>query len=207
MKSAEKSSKAGPPISALGDGLLKTVWIVEHLVNERAVYFLQEKPHDEKNSFQLTFYLKPVGEYTDAVYICELTKDLKRWAIMRRPCEPSKGINYGYKAYLSNSAKIGSVQAFIANNRAAGMPFGTRISLEEPCCKGSKFKGFNPCCHYRHDPIAIYMPSGWSKWSEWSKCTQTCDAGNRARSRSCAGLGKPDADCSGERKGFLYEQV
>ena len=100
LKSAG-SGRSGPAIERLGSGPLKTVFIVEHIVNERGVYYLQEKPHDTKPSFQLNFYTKPTENFNELIYICELTRDLTRWAIMRRPCIPEKGINYGYKAYAS----------------------------------------------------------------------------------------------------------
>jgi len=191
LKSAA-ASRSGPTIDRLGDGPLKTVFIIEHIVNERAVYYLQEKPHDTKDSFQLNFYMKPTGDFQDIIYICELTRDLTRWAIMRRPCTPAKGIKYGYKAYVSFGRVDNSTPAQVANNRAVGMPFGTRISTEQICCKGTKFKGFEPCCHYRNDPFVVFIPSGWSKWSQWSTCTKTCDSGTRERSRLCSGT------CSGD---------
>ena len=66
-------------------------------MNDRGIYYLQEKPHNEKPSFQFTFYTKPTGEFKDVIYICELNQDLTRWAVMKRPCMPERGIKYGYK--------------------------------------------------------------------------------------------------------------
>jgi hypothetical protein len=80
-----------------------------------------------------------------------------------------------------------STKITVANNRAVGMPFGTRASIDAPCCSGQKFQGFAPCCLYRHDPFEIYIPSGYSNWSQWSTCDASCDGGVQTRSRHCTG--------------------
>ena len=35
------------------------------------------------------------AEYQDSIYICELTKDITRWAVMLRPCDgPGKFFHF-----------------------------------------------------------------------------------------------------------------
>ncbi|KAH3791376.1 hypothetical protein DPMN_144860, partial [Dreissena polymorpha] len=43
----------------------------------------------------------------------------------------------------------------------------------------------------------------WSIWSDWSKCSRTCDAGRKTRSRSCEGRQNGGLDCHGEREQIM----
>ena len=74
------------------------------------------------------------------------------------------------------------------------------LSADEPCCKGQKFKGFEPCCHYRHDTFDLFLPAGWSKWSQWTDCTVSCDGGTRVRQRVCDQKEDFENSCLGDAK-------
>ena len=67
----------GPPISIFGSGNFKTIFMVEHIVKERAVYTAAARPGPEvyqnKNVAMLNFYEKPIPGFDRQIFICKLT--------------------------------------------------------------------------------------------------------------------------------------
>jgi len=190
--------KYGPPISVFGDGNFKTIFINEHIVRERGIYMASNKKSTEPNvkSTMINFYEKSVPGFDREIHICQLTDGFKRWAVLGKPCDPSKNQHYGYRGFVAKysyedkSGKNPVLFGRVASNRAIGMPFGTRVWNEamptdgnDICCKGAD-RSFRPCCHYRWYPWGFKMPAGWSNWQEWGKC----ERGKQTRYRSCNGL-------------------
>ena len=108
---------------------MKTIFIVEHILSERGLYHVQEKPHAEKGTenflarcadflsktvalklrgilggMSFTFYSKPTGPFVDLVYVCKLTREIPRWSVLKKPCDSSSGMAYGYKGKTSSAA-------------------------------------------------------------------------------------------------------
>ena len=189
--------KYGPPISIFGEGNFKTIFINEHVVRERGVYMASNKKSDKDNvkSTMVNFYEKPIPGFEREIHICQLMDGFKRWAVLGKPCDPSKQQYYGYKGYVAKYSHVATAKqpvlyARVASNRAIGMPFGTRIWNEampsegnDICCKGTD-RSFRPCCHYRWYPWAFKMPAGWGMWQEWGACSKN----KQIRFRSCNGL-------------------
>ena len=139
----------------------------------------------------INFYEKPTGPFNRPIYICQITDTIVRWAILGKPCDPSKKQRYGYTVYVApfNYQPVREtpvVDMHVANNRAMGMPFGTRAyssADDKICCSGNNHpKDFRPCCHYRWYPWKFKMPVGWGSWGAWSKCDNQC---NVVRFRKC----------------------
>ena len=193
--------KYGPPISVFGSTNFKTVFINEYIVKERGIYMASNKKPEDTNikSTMVNFYEKPIPGFEREIHICQLMDGFKRWAVLGKPCDPTKNQFYGYRGYVAKydyedtTGKNPVLFARVASNRAIGMPFGTRIWNEamptegnDICCKGSAHQGFKPCCHYRWYPWGFKMPAGWGLWNEWGSCT----SGKQVRYRSCNGLPK-----------------
>lgn len=106
----------------MGNDGLNTLFIVEHILSERGLYHVQERPHAEKGTktsshlrelpselkrcsnrnyflggMSFTFYTKPTGDFRELVYICKLTREIPRWSVLKKPCDSSAGMKYGYK--------------------------------------------------------------------------------------------------------------
>lgn len=187
---------SGPPMARLGSDNFKTIYMVENTVSSRALYMARGIKIKGKKNTMVTFYERPTAEYQDQIYICELTKDITRWAVMLRPCN-GPGMKFGYRGFVSFTPKIGSIPRTLTNNDAQKMPFATRISDQNTCCKGKKFKNFKPCCHYRFDPKPIYMPTGWGEWSPPTECSKECGGGLQIRTRKCHGVAQVGNNCVG----------
>lgn len=140
----------------------------------------------------INFYTKPTGSFDRAIYICQISDVIERWAILGKPCDPSKSQKYGYIVYVAPfnwqaPSNIPFILTQVANNRAIGMPFGTRAwtkSENNICCQGDTTKDFRPCCHYRWYPWKFKMPVGWGSWGSWSSCDKQC---KNVRYRKCMG--------------------
>ena len=100
-----------------------------------------------KRAFALSFYTEPTGlasyqllslvqpkttrsqprqgQYQSKIYICELTKGVKRWAVMQTPCRSDLGMNYGYVGYVSLTAEDGR-KTYLTNNRPAVTKFSSQ---------------------------------------------------------------------------------
>ena len=89
----------------------------------------------------VNFYAEPTGAFTKQIHICALTEPFTRWAVMGKPCNAEAQQYYGYTGYVAESAMEEDEQtpvilARVANNKAIGLPFGTRVWTDLP--KASK---------------------------------------------------------------------
>ena len=88
----------GPPISVFGAGNFKTLFMMEVMIKERAIYLAAVKPVDKRLRYvMVNFYEEPTGPFTKEIHICQLTNSFNRWAIMGKPCDKEIGQLYGYK--------------------------------------------------------------------------------------------------------------
>jgi hypothetical protein len=138
----------------LGNDGLKTLFIVEHILSERGLYHVQERPHAEKGtitSYRLdglpselkrysnlndflggmsfTFYTKPTGDFRDLVYICKLTREIPRWSILKKPCDASAGMAYGYKGKISYLVFFLRSLDVIGVSRLIDLPFSLKALI------------------------------------------------------------------------------
>ena len=196
------SQRYGPPISVFGATNFKTIFIIEHIIKERAVYTAAVKPTSEQEAnnkvAMLNFYENPVpGLFERQIWICKFTDVFERWVVMGKACNNDKGQYMGYTGYVAKfdfqdtTGKNPTLFGRVASNKGVGMPWAHRFWNEAMpsegnsiCCKGEKFQGFKPCCHYRHWPWGFQMPAGWGTWNEWGPCQN----GYRVRFRPCNGL-------------------
>ena len=196
------SQRYGPPISVFGATNFKTIFIIEHIIKERAVYTAAAKPTPKQEAnnkvAMLNFYEKPIpGLFERQIWICKFTDVFERWVIMGKACDSNKGQYMGYTGFVAKfdfkdtTGKHPTLFGRVASNKGVGMPWAHRFWNEAMpnegnsiCCKGDKFQGFKPCCHYRWWPWAFQMPAGWGTWNEWGPCQN----GVRVRFRPCNGL-------------------
>ena len=88
----------------------------------------------------INFYESPKGNFNRAIYICQITDVIERWAVLGKPCDPNRSQKFGYKVYVAPvtwtpTAKDPTILVSVANNRGIGMPFGTRAwSKTEGLC-------------------------------------------------------------------------
>ena len=99
-----------------------------------------------------------------------------------------KGWSPVQRIYVGEKYSDNAEKAFVSGNNGIGMPYGTRLSLEKPCCKArmsnTKVKNilyfywieedyhlweqkepgvdYSPCCHYKWFPKSFFMPKVYS---------------------------------------------
>lgn len=169
---------------------IQHLFFVEKKLNGKAYYEVVHQKPTIGEYFDLTFYNQPKQDFSFPVYICKSEGYIKRWALMMNKCNAGKGWKPGYTAYVSNWSAPNSVKAWVSGNDGVGMPYGTRLSMEKPCCKqkDSHFS-YEPCCHYKWWPKDFYMPQkvdSWDSWTKWSKCNVSCGVGQKFRRRKCS---------------------
>ena len=98
----------GPPISIFGSGNFKTIFFVEHILKERAIYTAAAKPgaeiYEKKKVAMLNFYEKPIPGFDRQIFVCKLTDTFDRWAVLGKACDPAKSQLFGYVGYVAKFA-------------------------------------------------------------------------------------------------------
>lgn len=88
------------PTKVFGDGPMKTIFMIEVMIKGRALYTAAAKlsdKHKNMNYQMINFYTEPTGNFNRAIYICQITDVIERWAILGKACDPNRSQKFGYK--------------------------------------------------------------------------------------------------------------
>jgi hypothetical protein len=143
-----KQGRIGPSVSFFGTDDLKTLYMIEILIKGRALYTVANQiteKHAGLKHVMINFYTQPTGGFNRKVYLCQITDKIARWAILGNECAAHKSQKFGYSLYVAPFDWNGShdeptVGVYVANNKAVGMPFGTRAwtnTEDNICCQGT----------------------------------------------------------------------
>jgi hypothetical protein len=189
---------------------INSIWLTEKSINGKTYFTGSKKDTNDQSSLRFDFSEKKNEQFSEKIWICKSKSAITRWAVMTRKCADTSEWNILFTGFISRQPVANSRKVYIATNNGENMPYGTRISSKKPCCtvNDSAFS-YEPCCHYRHFPRAIYLPvipkeePNAGDWGSWSSCSTSCGGGSKTRTRQC----ELESDCNSTDRAYCEERI